>query len=96
MIETMLARDRGALPLIRFDHSPTLLDEGDAIFNRKAGGNTEGLRAVLNAGNRRGTTVPRVSLEAKHPKLLEFDVFCPKAIAGIGRIPETVADRSMA
>jgi len=31
MTDTMLARDREALPLIRFDHSPALLDEGDRV-----------------------------------------------------------------
>jgi glyoxylase-like metal-dependent hydrolase (beta-lactamase superfamily II) len=31
MTETMLERDREALPLIRFDHDPRLLDEGDRV-----------------------------------------------------------------
>ena len=39
--------------------TPTLLlDEADAIFD-KSNGTTEPLRALLNAGNRRGTSVPR-------------------------------------
>jgi glyoxylase-like metal-dependent hydrolase (beta-lactamase superfamily II) len=31
MAETMLARDREALPLIRFEHDPQLVDEGDRV-----------------------------------------------------------------
>jgi glyoxylase-like metal-dependent hydrolase (beta-lactamase superfamily II) len=31
LTETMLARDREALPLIRFERSPSLLDEGDRV-----------------------------------------------------------------
>jgi glyoxylase-like metal-dependent hydrolase (beta-lactamase superfamily II) len=31
MTETMLARDRAALPLIRFDREPQLVDEGDSV-----------------------------------------------------------------
>ena len=39
--------------------APTLmLDETDAVFD-KSNGSTEPLRALLNAGNRRGTSVPR-------------------------------------
>jgi len=72
---------------------PTLLlDEADAIFGRAAD-RYEGLRALLNAGNRRGTKVPRCA--AFGAELVEFDVFCPKAIAGIGELPTTVADRSI-
>jgi hypothetical protein len=75
--------------------APTLLmDEVDAIFrgNRQAEQH-EGLRALLNAGFQRGTRVPRCvgpKLELK-----EFDVFCPKALAGIGSLPDTTADRSI-
>lgn len=72
---------------------PTLLlDEADAIFGRTAD-RYEGLRALLNAGNRRGTKVPRCA--AFGADLVEFEVFCPKAIAGIGELPTTVADRSI-
>jgi uncharacterized protein DUF3631 len=74
---------------------PTLLlDEADAIFSRKAG-EFEGLRALLNAGNRKGTVVPRVVGQGSKMKVQEFKVFCPKGIAGIGSLPATVADRSI-
>ncbi|HEX9044437.1 MAG TPA: hypothetical protein VF802_05355 [Candidatus Limnocylindrales bacterium] len=41
------------------DRPTLLLDEADAIFGRAASDRYEGLRALLNAGNRRGTRVPR-------------------------------------
>jgi Protein of unknown function (DUF3631) len=74
--------------------SPTLLlDEVDAIFNPKANGATEGLRALLNAGNRAGTMVPRCVGPSQ--ALTSFSVFCPKALAGIRDLPETISDRSI-
>jgi hypothetical protein len=77
---------------IERDVPTLLLDETDAIFGNQ-GANTEGLRALLNAGNRRGTTVPRCVGVTQ--ELQTFKVFCPKALAGIGRLPDTVADRSI-
>jgi hypothetical protein len=77
---------------------PTLLlDEADAIFTRKRKGDadTEGLRAVFNAGNRRGVTVARVEMQGKKRVLERLDVFGCKAIAGIGKLPETITDRSI-
>jgi len=72
--------------------APTLmLDETDAIFNTK-NTNTEPLRALLNAGNRRGTSVPRCVGPTQ--QVVNFEVFGPKALAGIGLLPDTVADRS--
>lgn len=72
--------------------SPTLLlDEVDAIFGPK-GKDYEGVRALLNSGNRRGTTVARCT--GKGFTLQEFKVFSPRVLAGIGNLPDTVADRS--
>jgi len=76
--------------------APTLLlDETDAIFGPQANSVYEGLRALLNAGNRRGTTIPRCVGEGANLQVQNFEVFCPKALAGIGRLPDTVADRSI-
>jgi hypothetical protein len=69
-----------------------LLDEVDAIF-RDRDDSTEGVRAVLNAGNRRGAVVARCV--GKGHELRDFPVFCPKVLAGIGTLPDTVADRSI-
>lgn len=74
---------------------PTLLwDEVDTVFSAAKGDDgKEDLRAVLNAGFTRWAKVPRC-VGPSH-ELAEFSVFCPKALAGIGRLPDTVADRSI-
>jgi len=69
-----------------------LLDEYDAFFRRDSNDAAEGVRAVLNAGFERGATVPRCLDRGKNVE--NFSVFCPKALAGIGEPPDTVADRS--
>jgi Protein of unknown function (DUF3631) len=77
------------------ERSPTLLfDEIDSIFGPKAR-DREDLRGLLNAGYRRGTPALRMG-GAKMTELLEFTTFCPKALAGIGRVPDTIADRAIA
>ena len=76
------------------DHPTVLLDEIDAIFGDKTG-NTEGIRSLFNSGNRHGTKVPRNVAQGKTFALVEFDVFCPKATAGIGGLPDTILDRAI-
>jgi hypothetical protein len=78
---------------IEKDAPTLLLDEVDAIFTAKADDGKEALRALLNAGFERRATVPRC-VGPLHT-LKEFRVFCPKALAGIGKLPDTVADRSI-
>lgn len=81
---------------IAADGPTLLLDEIDAVFGSpRTAAQHEGLRALLNAGNRRGTTVPRVVGEGRKMKVQEFAIYGPKAIAGIGALPDTVADRSI-
>jgi Protein of unknown function (DUF3631) len=72
-----------------------LLDEADAIFGPRTAERYEGLRAILNSGNQVGTPVMRVKLEGRRREVDAFDVFGPKAIAGIGDLPPTVTDRSI-
>lgn len=79
---------------IAADKPTMLLDEFDCVFNLRSA-NHEGLRALLNAGNQSGTTVPRCVGENSKLKIQEFNVYCPKALAGIGDLPDTVADRSI-
>ena len=74
--------------------TPTLLvDELDAIFRAKSE-QAEALRAVLNAGNRRGSYVVRGSQDGKPVK---FSTYCAKALSGIntGKLPDTIRDRSI-
>lgn len=80
--------------LIDAEHPTILIDEVDAVFGRDAK-TYEGLRAILNAGHRRGAAVARVVGEGKDLKVKRFDVFGPKLLAGIGGLPDTIADRSI-
>ena len=71
-------------------HAPTLLlDEADTFF-----GNDEELRGVVDGSQRRDLAyVLRCVGEEHEPR--RFVTWCPKAIAGIGKLPETVVDRSL-
>jgi putative DNA primase/helicase len=72
-------------------HQPTLLiDEADTIFVN--GGNAE-LRGLLNAGLYRSSAFVLRCGNRKEPQWCS--VWCPKAIALIGRLPETLEDRSI-
>lgn len=73
---------------------PTLiLDETDAIFGVRSD-RTEGLRGILNAGNRPGAAALR---GGKDGTPQEYQVFCPKVLCGIdtGRLPDTIVDRGI-
>lgn len=73
---------------------PTLLlDEVDAIFAPRTADRHEGLRAILNAGHRRGALVPRCIGVSSKPQ--DFRVYCAKVLAGIGVLPDTITDRSI-
>jgi Protein of unknown function (DUF3631) len=76
------------------DHPTLLLDEYDTIFGDRSG-QFEGIRAIFNSGNRRGTKVSRAMAKGKGFELVDFDIFSPKALAGIGPLPDTVADRAI-
>ena len=76
---------------------PTLLlDEVDALFGARAE-STEPIRAILNAGNRPGVAVSRMVGEGASMQPADFEVYCPKVLAGIvtPRWPDTVLDRSI-
>lgn len=71
-----------------------LFDEVDTIFGRRGKDDpNEDLRALLNAGYKRGATVPRC-VGPKH-EVHRFPVFCPTALAGLGDLPETIMSRSV-
>jgi hypothetical protein len=76
------------------DRQPTLLiDEVDALFSKKSP--RDELRGIVNAGYRRGATTHRMG-GTNNTTLQEFNVFCPKAFAGIGDcLPDTIADRAI-
>ena len=81
------------------EKQPTLLiDEADTFLKKR----TE-LRGILNAGNTRETAyVMRVSNQRSDSngekseagsRLVQFSCWCPKVMASIGRLPDTLADR---
>ena len=68
---------------------PTLLiDEADTFL-----GENDGLRGVLNSGHRRGGQILRTVGEDHEPR--QFATWAPAAIAMIGRLPDTLEDRSV-
>lgn len=76
-------------------NKPTmLLDELDAIFKGDKE-IAEAMRGILNHGYHvRGTYTRMVGNGAKQEER-HFSTFCPKALAGIGTLPDTVAARSI-
>lgn len=67
-----------------------LVDEVDTVFSKNGKGK-EDLRGLLNAGYRKGSCVTRCLGSAVE----RYPVFAPVALAGIGRLPDTVQDRSI-
>jgi Protein of unknown function (DUF3631) len=68
---------------------PTLLiDEADTFL-----GENEELRGVLNSGHGRGGQILRTVGEGHEPR--QFATWAPAAIAMIGRLPDTLEDRSV-
>jgi hypothetical protein len=76
------------------DQPTLLLDESDAAF---AGEKeyAEALRGVLNTGHRRGGKASCCVGQGTAITFKDFSTFSPKAIAGIGNLPDTIADRSI-
>lgn len=71
-----------------------LIDECDAIFRQRGKDDTnEDLRALLNAGYKRGAKIPRC-VGPKHD-VVDFEVFAAVALAGLGDLPDTIMSRSV-
>jgi hypothetical protein len=79
--------------LIDSRHPTLLFDEVDAVFNKRRSDATEGIRQILNSGYRKGKQAFRC-VGPSHA-LKAFDVFGPKAIAGLNELPGTLAHRSI-
>jgi hypothetical protein len=71
-----------------------LLDEGDAAFNGEKE-YTEALRSILNTGYQRNGTASLCVGQGANISYKDFSTFCAKAIAGIGKLPDTVASRAI-
>jgi hypothetical protein len=74
-------------------HPTLLFDEIDAVFGRKHSDSAEGIRQVLNSGYRKHKRVWRCVPPSHNVE--PFDVFCPKATAGLHELPGTLAQRSI-
>lgn len=71
-----------------------MTDEIDSIFGReKATDGAVDLRTALNAGYRRGATFARCAPNTF--KVEEMNAFAPVCVAGIGELPDTLADRAI-
>ena len=71
-------------------HRPTLLvDEADTFIR-----NSDDLRGVLNSGHHRATAFVLRTVGEDH-EVKTFSTWCPKALAAIGQLPETLQDRSI-
>lgn len=99
VLELLTARPwRGTAPteaaLFRFIEAkqPTLLlDEVESLGGKKTSERDAAVLAILNAGYKKGQTVPRC-VGANH-ELQQFHVYGPKAFACIGSLPGALRDR---
>jgi len=71
-----------------------LLDELENLkdSDKEKWGNT---MAVLNAGFKKGATVPRIEKIKNQFRTVNFHVYSPKCLAGINRLADTIQDRSL-
>lgn len=74
------------------DPPTILIDEADTIFGPAAGDN-EDLRGLLNAGHQRGRPALRWDINTRAVE--ELDTYAMAALAGIGRLPDTIEDRAV-
>jgi putative DNA primase/helicase len=87
----------GLLPRLIENHHPTMLiDEYDALANGDRD-MAESLRGLLNSSfNRHGAVVLKlVQVSGGNWEERQFSIWTPSCIAGIGKIPDTVEDRSL-
>jgi hypothetical protein len=75
-------------------HPTLLLDESDAAFNGEEK-YAEALRGILNTGFYAGGVASCCVGQGANVTYKDFRTYCAKAIAGIGQLPDTVADRSI-
>jgi uncharacterized protein DUF3631 len=71
-----------------------LYDEIDTVFGPKAKENEE-IRALLNAGHRRGAVAGRCVMHGKEVKTEEISAYAAVALAGLGSLPDTILSRSI-
>jgi hypothetical protein len=75
--------------VIEAKHPTLLLDEFDTLII-----DNEALRGVINSGFDRGSVIIIGVKVGEDWEPREFSPWCPQALAGIGNLPDTIADRS--
>jgi hypothetical protein len=100
VLETVVRRPwRGTAPspaalYRKLEQGPTLmLDEVELFNGKNKSETTQILLAVLNVGSRKGGTIPRCI--GPRQEVHDFNVYGPKLFAAIGRLPDTLMDRSI-
>jgi hypothetical protein len=83
--------------LNELEHPTWLIDEVDQLFGGQDRNNDEPnpIIGLINGGFRRGNKVHRTVGQGADLQVRGFDVFGPVALAGIGRLVDTVADRAI-
>lgn len=81
------AKEANIYRAIRNDCPTMINDEAELL----AGEGQNVLTAVLNAGYRRGQTVPR----SRGEEIIEWPLYCPKMFVLIGDVRDTLRDRSI-
>jgi len=71
-----------------------LFDEIDTVFGPRAKDNEE-IRALLNAGHRRGAVAGRCVVKGKEIVTEEIPAYSAVALAGLGWLPDTIMTRSV-
>ena len=79
---------------IAHEQPTLLLDESDAAFGSDSE-YAQTLRGVLNTGYLRSGKVSLCVTRGRSIEYVDLSTFCPKAIAGIGSLPDTIANRSI-
>jgi hypothetical protein len=101
VIETLAHKPwRGTAPspaaLYRMiERGPTLLlDEIEGLKNAAKSETAQALVSILNAGHRKGAFVPRC-VGGGNNEVQEFHTYGPKVFCAIGKLPDTLMDRSI-
>jgi len=74
---------------IDISNATLLLDEVEDLKNPK----NKGLTGILNAGFNKEGTVPRTKMTKNSEKVIQYNAYSMKAIAGINDIPNVLKDR---
>jgi hypothetical protein len=75
---------------------PTILyDEADTVFGPRVKAENEDIRAMLNAGHRRGATAGRCVVRGMTVTTEDLPAYCAVALAGLHDLPDTIISRSI-